>query len=281
MSKRKRQAVAGRDYELLDNGVIVVRRCFTSVTEPYNKRDRVRDYLSLVDHSLRIKKKRSYKKALYREEVAFNTLVRRLKEKGKFLIVVFQGRDAAGKSGATERIMHALDYDHKIFEWVPIGPPSDEERARPYLWRFFRHERMPEFGGVRVFDRSWAERVLVEPVMKLTRPRDIKRSYAELRTFEWVLNAQGAIIVKFWLDITKDEQLRRFKARAAGKPWKLSPSDKEARKHWDEYSDAANELFHRTGTEYAPWHIVSSEDKWYSRVTVMQTINSILRQELD
>lgn len=280
MSNRKDAPVAGRDYELLDNGVIAVRRCFSCVAEPYNKKDKPRDYLSLVDHSVRIKKKATYKRALCREEVRFNKLVRKLQEQKRALIIVLQGRDGAGKSGAAERLLHALDYDHKIFLWIPIGPPTEDEKAHPYLWRFFTGERMPKFGQVRVFDRSWYERVLVEPVMKLTGRADIKRSYSELRSFDWLLTSQGAVVVKFWLDISKDEQLRRFKARAASKPWKISPSDKEARKHWQEYTEAANEMFHRTGTDFAPWYIVSSEDKRYSRVTVLQTINMALTQAL-
>jgi len=279
-SQKKTDLVVGRDCAVLDNGVIAVRRCFSTLNEPYTKVRSIPDYLAHVDHSLRIKKKKLYKKALFREEVRFNTLVRKLKDARRSLIVVFQGRDAAGKSGATQRIMQALDNDMKIFLSVPIGPPTDEELAHPYLWRFFKAERMPAFGQVRVFDRSWNERVLVEPVMSLTKPKAIQRSYAELRTFEWILESQGAIIVKFWMDLSKDEQNRRFKARAATKPWKMSPSDREARKHWDAYSSAANEMFFRTGTEFAPWFIVSSEDKWYSRVAVLQTINEVMKAEL-
>ena len=281
MSKRKNEVVVGRDVELLDNGIIIARRCFSTLNEPYTRVRAIPDYLSAVEHDLRIKKRHTYRKALCKEEADFNRLVRKLEECGRSLIIVFQGRDCAGKTGATHRIIKALDYDMKIFQSVPVGPPTEEERAHPYLWRFFKAERMPAFGQVRVFDRSWAERLLVEPVMKLTKPGDIRRSYAEIRTFEWLLTSQDAIVIKFWLDISKDEQAKRFKARAAAKPWKVSPSDKEARKHWDKYTDAANEMFFRTGTEFAPWHIVSSEDKWYSRVTVLQTINQVMKDELE
>lgn len=280
MPKRNRSLVAGRDYDLRDNGVIAIRRCFANVLEPYDKQDKPLNYLGLVDHDLRIKKKRNYKRALFKEEAQFNSLARKLQKAGKFLIVVFQGRDGAGKSGASERLLHALDYDTKIFLWISIGPPTEDERAHPYLWRFFTGERMPKFGQVRIFDRSWNERLLVEPVMKLTSPKAIKRSYAEIRAFEWLLESQGAILVKFWLDVTKAEQLRRFKARAAAKPWKIGEADKVARRHWDDYTEAANEMFHRTGTQFAPWFIVSSEDKWYSRVTVLQTINRAVREQL-
>jgi AMP-polyphosphate phosphotransferase len=277
---KKRKPVAGRDYDTLDNGVIAVKRCFTNLDDPYDKREKIPDYLSQVDHTLQIKRKKTYRKALLREETEFNTLVRKMKDAGRSLMIVFQGRDTAGKSGATERIMQALDYDPKLFLWVPIGPPTDTEKAHSYLWRFFTGERMPEFGQVRVYDRSWFERVLVEPVMKLTPTKDVRKSYSELRMFEKLLTSQGGVVVKLWMDITPDEQSRRFKARAANKPWKLSAADKIARKHWDDYTGAANEMFHRTGTTFAPWYIVSSEDKRYSRVAVLQTINKALREHL-
>jgi len=280
---KKTKAVLGRDYVMLDNGVIAVKRCFSNLDEPYDKREKIPDYLSLVDHKLQIKSKKAYKKALLREETEFNTLVRKLKEARRSLIIVFQGRDTAGKSGATERIMQAVDYDPKLFLWVPIGPPTETEHAHGYVWRFYSGERMPEFGQIRVLDRSWWERVLVEVVMKLAPTKELRSSYGELRMLERLLSSPAggnAIVAKIWMDITRDEQHRRFKGRAAHKPWKLSNADKEARKHWDGYTDAANEMFHRGGTQYAPWHIVSSEDKRYSRVAVLQTINQILREQL-
>lgn len=266
-------------FTVLENGAIKIARCLPSPTEPYAKA-RIPNYLKQVDHSLAIKKKKKYEKKLAEQTFELNELVRQLAEAKKSLIVVFQGRDGAGKSGATVRIIQALGYDMKIFQGVPIGPPSDEEKARPFLWRFTRSDRLPAFGQVRVFDRSWAERVLVEPVMKLTPPEDVQNSYADINTFEWQLERGGAVIVKVWLDITKDEQMTRFEARKKEKAWKVSPSDMIARKHWGEYTDAANEMFFRTGTEFAPWYIISSEDKLYSRVTVLECINHELRLAL-
>ncbi len=266
-------------FTALENGAIKIARCLPSPTEPYAKA-RIPNYLKQVDHSLAIEKKKKYEKQLAEQTRELNELVRQLAEAKKSLIVVFQGRDGAGKSGATVRIIQALGYDMKIFQGVPIGPPSDEEKARPFLWRFTRSDRLPAFGQVRVFDRSWAERVLVEPVMNLTPPEDVQNSYADINTFEWQLERGGAVIVKFWLDITKDEQWQRFEDRKREKAWKVSPSDMVARKHWGEYTDAANEMFFRTGTEYAPWYIVSSEDKRYSRVTVLECINHELRLAL-
>jgi polyphosphate kinase 2 (PPK2 family) len=277
MSKKFHEPQLGRDVARLDNGALVVSRCFADIRAPYTD-ERVPDYLSLVDHSLSLGKK-EYNELLQEVEEKFNKRVReQLKEAGKFLVFVLQGRDGAGKTGARVRIESALDNDAKIFQAICIGPPTEDERAHPHLWRFMTGERMPRFGEVRVFDRSWAERVLVEPVMKLAPKEAIERSYAELRAFEWLLEQQGGIIVKVWMDITKDEQEKRFKARAEEKPWKLSDSDSVAREHWDDYTLYANRMFHLTGTDFAPWYIISSEDKRYSRITLLQIANDAIKR---
>lgn len=277
---RNQKKITRSAYTVLDSGVIKVARTFTNLAEPWSKDDKVPDFLGAVDHSLCFDSKKEYEHALAKQEEELNQLVRKMKDKKKALIVVLQGRDGAGKTGAVSRIEEALGFDHKIFDSVPIGPPTEEERAHPYLWRFFKHDRMPEFGQLRVFDRSWAERVLVEKVMKLTDKEAIRDSYAELRGFEWMLQRQGCVVVKLWLDISKGEQKKRFEDRHRDKPWKVSDSDDVAREHWDEYTPAANELFLRTGTDFAPWYIISSEDKRYSRVTVLATINAALREAL-
>jgi polyphosphate kinase 2 (PPK2 family) len=105
----------------------------------------------------------------------------------------------------------------------------------------------------------------------------VQRSFGEIRAFEWLLQQQGAVLVKVWMDISKDEQKRRFEDRAKDKPWKLSDSDEVARAHWDDYTVAANEMFHLTGTDFAPWHIISSEDKRYSRVNLLRIVNQALK----
>lgn len=278
MSK-KSKGLARAGFTALENGVIRVAHTFSNLTEPWSKA-KIPNYLATVDHSLAIDDKDAYERELKQLEAEFNLLVRELAAAKKSLIVVLQGRDGAGKTGATTRITEALGYDFKLFQSVPIGPPSSEELDHGYLWRFGKYERIPAFGQVRVMDRSWAERVLVERVMNLTAEEQLRDSYAELRTFEWLLARQGAVIVKVWLDISKKEQKARFKARHKDKPWKVSDSDDVARAHWSDYTPAANELFHRTGTDYAPWFIVSSEDKRYSRITVMRVVNAQLRQAL-
>lgn len=279
MAKTDIKLVEGEHYSVLRNGCIRLTRKFDCLSEPYEK-EPVPDFLSLIDHDLKLDKD-DYDKQLEQEESDLNELVRQLHDRNKALIIVFQGRDGAGKSGATERILEAVDYDMEIFDAIHIGPPTDEELMHPFLWRFNKYQRMPRYGEVRVFDRSWNERLLVERVMDLTKKEDIWVSYGQIRSWEWVLASGGYTILKFWLDITKDEQAARFKKREKKKPWKLSEFDEKARKAWDKYTEAANEMFHRTSTVFAPWYLVSSEDKYYSRVTVLQVINQVLREHLD
>ncbi|MCC7529909.1 MAG: hypothetical protein IT342_15405 [Candidatus Melainabacteria bacterium] len=279
MSQKKLHKPFGEPFTVLDNGAIKVARQFHAPTDEYRAEKGI-DYLSKVDHGLAIKKKKKYKKILEEKEIELNELVRQLDGIGRSVIVAFQGRDGAGKSGATARIVQALGFDMSIFQGVAIKKPTEEERAHPYLWRFFRNDRMPARGQMRVFDRSWAERVLVERVKKLAPEKAIKKSYTEIRTFEWLLEQQGCIVIKLWLDITKDEQWKRLEDRRKHKQWKFTPDDLEAREHWDDYTTAANEMFLRTGTDFAPWYIISSEDKLYSRVTVLDIINRELRAAL-
>ncbi|MCC6980981.1 MAG: hypothetical protein IT343_21855 [Candidatus Melainabacteria bacterium] len=279
MARRQIHKPIGEKLTRLDNGAIKIARHFHSPTDDFHD-EKGFDYLGEVDHKLAIESKKDYKKKLSKREIELNKLVRKLEASGRALIVVFQGRDGAGKSGATARIVEALGFDMSVFQGVPIKKPTEEERAHPYLWRFFRNDRMPAKGQMRVFDRSWAERLLVERVKKLASPEDLDRSYTEIRTFEWLLEQQGCIVVKFWLDITKDEQWKRFEDRRKNKKWKFTPDDLEAREHWDDYTACANEMFLRTGTDYAPWYIISSEDKRYSRVTVLDVINRELRAAL-
>jgi AMP-polyphosphate phosphotransferase len=268
-----KQKTANR--QILDIGVTTFKRRFPDLIAEYEKED-IPDYLGQIDHSAAVDDVQ-YDELIDLEEKELNSSVRKLAGAKKALVVVFQGRDASGKSGATERILQALDYDPKLFLWIPIGEPNEVELDHPYLWRFTIESRMPPYGQMRVFDRSWNERVLVERVEKLTPNKLLQGAYAEIRAFEWLLVRSGIIMVKFWMDITKEEQDKRFKARRKKKPWKYHDSDIQARKHWDDYTEAANEMFHRTGTDFAPWHVVSSEDKKYSRIAVLQIINDAIR----
>lgn len=271
-----------KPFHLTPSGVIKVATPCVNPTAVYAEvdADEIPDYLSNVDHSVKIDSKKEYEAQMDAEEERFSKLVRRLKAARKTLIVVLQGRDTAGKSGATQRIAGAVDFDAKMFLSVPIGAPSQDEAERPPLLRFFKYDRMPAFGQIRVFDRSWYEEVLVVRVDEL-QPKEVwQHTYAGLNTMDWALEQQGAIVCKFWLDISKGEQRKRLDQRAKDKPWKLSPSDEKARKNWKKYTKAANEMFFRTGTDFAPWFIISSEDKRYSRVNVLRTINEQLEAVL-
>jgi polyphosphate:AMP phosphotransferase len=186
------------------------------------------------------------------------------------LILVFEGVDAAGKGGAIRRVTGALDA--RQYVTVPIAAPTEEERAHPYLWRFWRN--VPARGDITIFDRSWYGRVLVERVEELCAPNVWMRAYEEINDFEERLVQNGAIVVKFWLQISKAEQLRRFKARekTSFKRFKITPDDWRNRKKWDAYEEAVCDMVDRTSTEIAPWTLVEAEDKNYARIKILKTI---------
>ena len=184
------------------------------------------------------------------------------------LVIVFEGMDAAGKGSTIRRVTQALDARH--YRVVPVAAPTDEERAQPYLWRFWRH--VPRLGHTAIFDRSWYGRVLVERVEKFCREADWMRGYDEINSFEEQLARAGAIVVKFWMAITPDEQLRRFEERQATphKHFKITDEDWRNRRKWPLYERAVGDMVDRTSTDVAPWHIVGSDDKLFSRIEVLR-----------
>lgn len=186
------------------------------------------------------------------------------------LVLVFEGMDAAGKGGAIRRIAAALDARH--YRIVPIGAPTEEERVQPYLWRFWRH--LPQRGRVVIFDRSWYGRVLVERVEGFCSEADWMRAYAEINDFEDQLIEAGAVVVKFWLAISMDEQLARFQEREAEphKRFKISAEDWRNREKWDDYRRAVCDMVDRTSTERAPWTLVEADDKHFARIKILRTI---------
>ncbi len=190
------------------------------------------------------------------------------------LVLVFEGPDAAGKGGAIRRVTRAMDI--RQVDLHPVAAPSDEERARPYLWRFWR--RLPPLGKVAIFDRSWYGRVLVERVEALAAPDDWQRAYDEINDFEQQLVESGSVVVKIWLSITADEQLARFREREENpfKAFKITPEDWRNRNRWDDYQVAANAMFARTHTPWAPWHLIPANCKRHARVAVLQAITRAL-----
>ena len=194
------------------------------------------------------------------------------------LVLVFEGSDAAGKGGSIRRIGAALDA--RQYQIVPIAAPTEEERAQPYLWRFWRH--LPRKGRIAIFDRSWYGRVLVERVEGFCSEADWLRAYAEINDFEDQLAQSGVIVVKFWLQISPDEQLRRFKERqdTEFKRFKITEEDWRNREKWDDYVAAVCDMVDRTSTGLAPWTLVEANDKNFARVKVLKTVCERLEASL-
>jgi polyphosphate:AMP phosphotransferase len=195
------------------------------------------------------------------------------------LVAVFEGWDAAGKGGAIRRVTAGLDA--RLYSVISIGAPTDEERARHYLWRFWRH--LPRDGYITLYDRSWYGRVLVERVEGFATQDEWMRAYQEINDFEEHLHRHGTLLSKFWLHITPDEQLRRFEERQAT-PWKrykITPDDWRNRDKWNAYGIAVTDMVARTSTGYAPWVLVPSNDKRLARVRVIETIVETLEAALD
>jgi len=194
------------------------------------------------------------------------------------LMVVFEGWDAAGKGGNIRRIAEKLD--PRLYKVEPIGVPNDYEKSHHYLWRFYR--RVPDAGHITIFDRSWYGRVLVERVENLCQEERWQQAYEEINEFEETLTDFGTIIVKFWLHIDKEEQLRRFQDRESipEKQWKITPDDWRNREKWDDYLKALDEMLLKTDTKYAPWTVVESNDKRYSRIKTLSTLVGAIEKHL-
>jgi polyphosphate:AMP phosphotransferase len=197
-------------------------------------------------------------------------LTRRSKFRKHGLVLAFEGMDAAGKGGAIRRITHALDA--RQYQVVPVSAPTAEERLYPYLWRFWRD--VPARGHIAIFDRSWYGRVLVERVRGLAAPADWRRAYAEICEFERQLTEHGLVVAKFWLQVSKAEQLRRFKERDEDplKRFKVDPEDWTNRSLYDAYQLAAAEMIQRTRSPQARWHVVPADDKKSARLHVLRVV---------
>jgi polyphosphate:AMP phosphotransferase len=212
----------------------------------------------------------SYAKKLIKLQAHLNTLTRSKKMTGRSLVMVFEGMDAAGKGSTIRRITQAMDA--RFYRVVPVAAPTDEERAQPYLWRFWRH--IPGHGQAVIFDRSWYGRVLVERVEKFCSEFDWMRAYSEINEFEEQLTESGAIMAKFWMAITPEEQLARFRARqkTSYKRFKITAEDWRNRKKWPQYERAVNDMIDRTSTDPAPWSVIATNDKLFARVEAIERL---------
>ncbi|MDR3435136.1 polyphosphate kinase [Telmatospirillum sp.] len=223
--------------------------------------------------------KEAYAQQFKQARADLAVLCRQAKERKISTLLVFEGVDAAGKGGSIRRLTAALDA--RDYQVIPFAAPTDEERAQHYLWRFWRH--LPRAGRVTVFDRSWYGRVLVERIEGFAVADEWMRAYAEINDFEEQLVQHGAVLVKFWIHITKDEQYRRFKEREtiAYKKWKLTDEDWRNRANWDAYVLAVNDMVERTSTRQAPWVLVEGNDKNYARLKILRTVCERLRLRLE
>lgn len=195
------------------------------------------------------------------------------------LVIAYEGWDAAGKGGSIKRVTRALDArDYRV---IPSASPTVPEKLHPFLWRYWIN--LPRSGHVGIYDRSWYGRVLVERVEGFARPDEWMRAYEEINEFEWELSQWGAIIIKFWVDVSPDVQLERFHERQNDplKQWKITDEDWRNREKAPQYRAAVNDMLRLTSTEYAPWTIIESDDKYFARVKALKIINERIRARLD
>jgi polyphosphate kinase 2 (PPK2 family) len=194
------------------------------------------------------------------------------KQLGPPLCVVFEGWDASGKGGTIKRLVAPLDPRH--VRVAQFAAPTPDESRHHFLWRFW--PPLPGWGEMTVYDRSWYGRVLVERVEEIAGPEQWQRGYGEIDAFEQMLADEGMILVKFWLHISAEEQLRRFERRAADplKSWKLTEEDWKNRERRPEYEEAVEEMLARTDHPHARWHVVPAESKRYARVKVIELVNA-------
>jgi AMP-polyphosphate phosphotransferase len=225
--------------------------------------------LRTLDMSKKIKKK-DYEGELEKYQGKLNLLTRHDDFKKLSVVVVLEGNDAAGKGGSIRRITQALDA--RQFRIFSVAAPTEEERDQPYMWRFWRN--IPRKGRFAIFDRSWYGRVLVERVEGFCPRADWMRAYGEINDFEEQLVRNRTVVIKFWLSVTKEEQLKRFKEREkiGFKRFKITDEDWRNRDKWSEYELAVCDMIDRTSSEIAAWTLVEANDKYYARIKVLKTL---------
>jgi polyphosphate:AMP phosphotransferase len=236
-----------------------------------------RTVLSELDLTQALSEK-DYKDELAKWQGKLSELVRDERFKNRSLVCAFEGADAAGKGGAIRRIAAAMDA--RQYQVTPVAAPTEEERAQPHLWRFWRH--LPRHGHVAIFDRTWYGRVLVERVEGFCSESDWLRGYTEINDFEHEMIDAGVIVVKFWLQISQEEQLRRFQEREKidFKRFKITQEDWRNREKWADYQTAICDMVERTSTGNAPWTLVEANDKNFARVKILRTLCERLEAEL-
>jgi polyphosphate kinase 2 (PPK2 family) len=228
--------------------------------------------LEKVDLSKKLPEKK-YWGELKKWQVRLREQSMRLFTEGRMAVAVFEGWDAAGKGGSIKRVTETLD--PRGYAVSTFAAPSEEEGRHHYLWRFWK--ALPLLGQLAIFDRSHYGRVMVERVEGLCTEKEWKRAFREINEFEWQLVNFGTVVVKFWLHIDQDEQLRRFNGRELD-PFRSYKAEEDWRNRakWDQYQGAVEEMIEKTSTAWAPWTIVEANDKFYARVKVVRTLTRAL-----
>ena len=219
-----------------------------------------------------------YKEQLDREQKRLSALQPELYRRGIPMMLVFEGWDAAGKGGAIKRVASALDArDYRV---VPSASPTPPEKERPFLWRYWTN--LPKSGHACIYDRSWYGRVMVERIEGFCTAQEWRRAYEEINDFEWEMHRTGSLLLKFWINVSQDEQLRRFEARKndPDKAWKLTDEDWRNREKYPQYREAIDDMMRLTSTDFAPWLIVESDDKKYARIKVLKAVNEAIEKRI-
>lgn len=224
----------------------------------------------------------AYNRALYARQIRLLQiellkLQNWVQKEGKKLVVIFEGRDAAGKGGTIQRFIEHLN--PRAVRIAALPKPTSQEAGQWYFQRYVSH--LPTKGEMVFFDRSWYNRAVVEPVMGFCTQQEYETFMKEVPSFERNIISEGTILFKFWLDVTQKEQKRRFKQRRTDplKQWKLSPVDLASLSKWDEYTQAINQMFFNTDTAYAPWTIIESDDKMRARINAIRVVLSNIDYE--
>src|SRR3954471_21639183 len=213
-------------------------------------------------------KQAKYEKELHKPQVQLCHLQRWVKERGLRVVIVFEGRDGAGKGGTIRAITERLS--PRIFRVVALAAPADREKTQVYMQRYLQH--FPAAGEDVIFDRSWYNRAGVERVMGFCSEKEHRRFLELCPQIEKFMVDGGVILVKFWLEVSNEEQQRRFEARIDDpvRQWKLSPMDLPSRERWYEYSRARDQMLQSTDTSFAPWYVVRSDDKRAARLNAIR-----------
>ena len=219
-----------------------------------------------------------YRKELKEQQALLSANHNRLYRHKIPMIICYEGWDAAGKGGNIKRVSAALDPRGYVVE--PIASPTPDEKNRHFLWRFWK--RLPKDGHIVIFDRTWYGRVMVERLEGFCSTADWQRAYGEINDFERQLYDWGAVIIKFWIHISNEEQLARFTARQEdpAKQWKITAEDWRNREKWPQYEVAVNDMIKYTSTDFAPWHIIAGNDKLFARIQALKIINEAIEERL-